>query len=277
MTHSLKANAKLNLVLAVGERQDDGYHQLASVMTRLELADELRATLVPSSTTTIDVSAPTLPQGDTLVTSAIEGFLSAAGISAQVKVELTKNIPHGAGLGGGSSDAGAILLWLEECFPSALAPGVLQRIAAGVGSDVPYFIGKGPAIVRGRGDRIDPIELSHLNGLPVTVLWPRVELSTPLVYEALVKRRNSLPKTRDLIDSVQGHDWYNDLAEPARAACPPLDRLCELLDGIGARYQVAGSGSSVAVFGKHDDVWNAFPDEIRNKDTMWVAQTRLVT
>jgi 4-diphosphocytidyl-2C-methyl-D-erythritol kinase len=79
------------------------------------------------------------------------------------------------------------------------------------------------------------------------------------------------------LSSIRGQDWYNDLAQPARAVCPQLDRLCELLEAAGAQYQVAGSGSSVAVFGDHDVVWDAFPEEIRNKEQMWVAQTRLVT
>ena len=245
------APAKLNLMLAVGARRDDGYHEIASVMQTLDLADRVDVDIDVWDSDEIDVlvEAPGVPGGDTLVTRAVEELLRRADIGARVWITIEKEIPVGAGLGGGSSDAAAALLAVWDLLGPALPLAALHEIAAGIGSDVPFFLlGPGAAaFVTGRGERLEPID--PLAPRAWLLVNPRVHQSTAAVYglhDPTVV--GPLPPDADAARRLARRTpLRNDLAAPARASCPELERLCTALADAGGEPLVCGSGSTVAV------------------------------
>lgn len=245
------APAKLNLMLAVGRRREDGFHDIASIMQTLDLADRIDVDIELWDSEAVDVlvEAPDVPGGDTLVTRAVTELLERADIGARVWITIEKEIPIGAGLGGGSSDAAAALRAVHQLLESTVTEEELHAIAAGIGSDVPFFLlGPGSAaFVTGRGERIQPISPSAPR--PWLLAFPNVHQSTAAVYElhdpALV---DPLPATADEARlHARAKLRRNDLERPARQACPELDRLCGALADAGGRPLVCGSGATVAV------------------------------
>jgi 4-diphosphocytidyl-2-C-methyl-D-erythritol kinase len=262
------APAKLNLLLAVGARRDDGYHDVATVMQTLDLADRIDVDLQPWDSDAIDVlvEAPEVPGGDTLVTRAVTELLRRAGIGARTWITVEKEIPIGAGLGGGSSDAAAALLAVWALLGSPLPRPELLEIAAGIGSDVPFFLlGPGSAaFATGRGEQVTPID--PLAPRAFLLAFPNVHQSTADVYARHdASAVDPLPVTaaqaRDLARTKQRR---NDLAAPARAACPELDRLCTALADAGGEPLVCGSGATVAVAIRSRDERLAYEAVARN-------------
>ena len=150
------APAKINLFLAVTGRRPDGYHDLVSVVATLDWGDRLRAH--PQDTPQVECSVPGIPLGeDNLVMKAARAY-AAAGGKGSARFVLKKELPMGAGLGGGSSDAVAALTALERLSPAPLGPEVIRSVAAGLGSDCPLFLSSGPVIMRGRGERLAPCQ-----------------------------------------------------------------------------------------------------------------------
>jgi 4-diphosphocytidyl-2-C-methyl-D-erythritol kinase len=152
---TLKAFAKVNLVLEVLARRDDGYHEIASIMQTVSLCDVL--TLEPASRIKLNFSLPGLPDHENIILKAAEALAKFAGCSKGVVIGLEKNIPMGSGLGGGSSDAAAVLRGLNRLWQLDLTKGQLSAIGAGIGSDVPFFIYGGTCLAEGRGERVTPL------------------------------------------------------------------------------------------------------------------------
>jgi 4-diphosphocytidyl-2-C-methyl-D-erythritol kinase len=249
---SVLAPAKLNLLLAVGGQRADGYHEVVTVLQTLDLADRVEVDVLPTGVggeVDVLVEAPGVPGGDTLVTGAVRLLLDVAGIGGRVWVTIDKHVPVGGGLGGGSSDAAAALRVVNDLLGRPLDAAGLTRVAAQVGSDVPFFLlGPGSAaLATGRGEVVRPV------AAPSPRAWllanPGVHQSTAAVYErhdpagvaelpseeaeALAQARSGRPR--------------NDLAVAARAASEQLDRLCGALEDAGVVPLVCGSGATVAV------------------------------
>ncbi len=248
---TIDAPAKLNLMLAVGDRREDGFHEVASIMQTLDLADRIDVDIELWDSDVVDVlvEAPGVPGGDTLVTRAVQELLRRADVGARVWITIEKEIPIGAGLGGGSSDAAAALLAVWSLLGPALPEETLLDIAADIGSDVPFFLlGPGSAaFATGRGEVLERIEPSAPRAW--LLAFPNVHQSTADVYARHDPTKvDPLPKTADEARSfVKAKGRRNDLAVPARAACPELDRLCAALADAGGMPLVCGSGATVAV------------------------------
>ena len=173
-----RAPAKINLLLRVGGRRPDGYHEVASLMARVDIADTL--TLAPAARTVVD--CPGLDGGDTLVTRALQAFADAVepGVApAGFHAVLAKRIPAGAGLGGGSSDAAAALRAANQLCGDPLSAAQLAGLAATIGSDVPFFLGPPSAIARGRGEQVTPGPALPSVGVPRTETAPWEHLVVP--------------------------------------------------------------------------------------------------
>ena len=151
----IKAYAKVNLVLEVMGRRGDGYHEVAGIMQAIGLHDIL--TFEAADDISFSCSAPELQTGDNLVWKAVSALRGATGETAGAGITLEKKIPVAAGLGGGSSDAAAVLKGLNRLWGLGLAAEKLAEIAAGIGSDVPFFIYGGACLAQGRGERITPL------------------------------------------------------------------------------------------------------------------------
>jgi 4-diphosphocytidyl-2-C-methyl-D-erythritol kinase len=148
----LRAPAKINLSFKILGRRADGFHEIETLMAPVSLFDSLRVTLGSGSCIDFSCDDPSLPTGDdNLVVKAARLFLNEAQVDAGVAIELQKRIPHGAGLGGGSSDAASALLALNRLLGTGLPSARLAEIAAQIGSDVPFFVYESAATCSGRG------------------------------------------------------------------------------------------------------------------------------
>lgn len=183
--------AKLNLFLAVTGRRDDGFHDLVSVAAPLDFGDELAAE--PGGRGfTLACDDPVVPvDASNLVLRAAEAFAAATGWREPVRFNLTKRIPPGAGLGGGSSNAVAALRALNRLAGGPLDAAGLGRIAAGLGSDCVLFLQDVPVVMRGRGERVEPLPAAaaaRLRGRRVLLFKPSFGISTPWAYGRMVAR-----------------------------------------------------------------------------------------
>lgn len=178
----IRAPAKINLTLLVAGKCPDGFHDLETIMARIDLYDELLFELAPDPGIELICRGKyEVPSGnDNLVYKACEMFFEMAGIDPAVKVTLTKNIPVGAGLGGGSSDAAAVLLGLNDFTKAGLKNAELTKIAELLGSDVPFFLGPPQALCTGRGEKIEKIEKFFT--FKAVLVLPDVNVSTKIVY-----------------------------------------------------------------------------------------------
>jgi 4-diphosphocytidyl-2-C-methyl-D-erythritol kinase len=183
------APAKLNLSLAVTGRRADGFHELVSLVAGLALADTLSFAPGPAFMLTCD--DPAVPaDGTNLVLRAAEAYARRRPDCVRGAFHLAKRIPHGAGLGGGSSDAAAALRLLDQASPTPLGPDELERMAAEVGSDCPYFVRGGLKVMRGRGESLAALPRSAaaaLSGRRVLVIKPPFGIPTPEAYAALAR------------------------------------------------------------------------------------------
>lgn len=173
------APAKINLSLKIKGKRPDGFHELESLMVPLTLADTL--TLEKADGLAFTCSDASLPcDGSNLVVRAAQRFFEVAGIAPGVRIHLEKAIPHGAGLGGGSSDAAHTLLALNELFNHPLGAETIASLAAELGSDVPFFLAGGAAVCRGRGELVEPV--SFAQSIPLLLIKPAFGVPTPWAY-----------------------------------------------------------------------------------------------
>ena len=189
MTLELIAPAKLNLTLEVLGRRSDGYHEIASVMQTIDLADRIRLEAAPTLSLEIEGDAanelPADPADNLAMRAAIALRDAAASLGLGARIVLEKRVPAGTGLGGGSSDAAAVLRGLSRLWRLDLDMTALERIAAGIGSDVPFFLHGGTAAVGGRGEVVK--ELPDIAPLDLTLFVSdvRIDAKTANAYAAL--------------------------------------------------------------------------------------------
>lgn len=242
-----KATAKLNLALVVGPRREDGKHQVATVLQRLELSDDVA--VEPSAELRVDGFS-----GDTIVRRALEALSDAAGADAAWLATITKRIPVAAGLGGGSSDAATALLLANATLEAPLPAGRLLELAAALGADVPFFLSEGPQLGEGDGSTLTPLDLPQ--DYVVLLLHPEgaEKRSTAAVYERFDARggADGWPGRRTaLAEALAGVGGTHDLA-----GLPPNDLasspLADELRALGAfRADVTGAGP--VVYGLFDE------------------------
>jgi len=178
---NLSAPAKINLSLSILGKRPDGFHEIESLMVPISLADTLTLEANDEPGIAFTCSDTSLPCDDSnLVVRAARRFFETAPLEPAVRIHLAKAIPHGAGLGGGSSDAATTLTGLNQFFGLPLAPEALHALAAELGSDVPFFLAGGAAVCRGRGERVEPVPFPHQ--LPLLLIKPGFGVPTPWAY-----------------------------------------------------------------------------------------------
>ncbi len=209
----LFASAKINLSLRILGRRADGFHEIDTLIAPISLADEL--TIEPNeSASELSFSSddPSLPTGEeNLVVRAARSFFAEIGVAANVRIELRKKIPHGAGLGGGSSDAASTLLGLNQLRGAPLPIARLTNIAAEIGSDVPFFLRQSAARCRGRGEVVEP--LAETPRLELLLLKPEFGVPTPWAYQQWEDSR-ALPGVDYAAQPFAGLLLVNDLERP---------------------------------------------------------------
>ena len=246
----LEAPAKLNLSLQITGRRADGYHLLDSVVVFTDFGDSL--TVKPGTgADSIEIKGPfagALSRGsDNICLQAITAFREAGGAIGPLAITLEKHIPVGAGLGGGSSDAAAILRYLERNASSCIGPEPLAELALALGADVPVCLAGGATHVRGIGDILHPVDPAPRGH--VVLSRPEAMLSTPAVFSAFTAGGQGF--TKPAVEPTgrtakQIAEAGNDLLAAARDLCPEITTLItELNQCPGAEaVQMTGSGSA---------------------------------
>ena len=258
---SAAAPAKINLFLRVTGRRPDGYHELDSIFVPISLCDQIRIEQRPASerSVTLHSNVDTLPLDDrNLAVRAALAFMSEFTIEADVRIDLQKLIPTGAGLGGGSSDAGTVLRMMAS-LNRIEAPHALKEIATRLGADVPFFLEPIAARVAGIGERITP--LAAFPRLALVVAVPPIEVSTAEIFRELLPNHWSGPApdqdVQALLDGqMSSAILVNDLARVAIARWPLIARYRDLVKQCGARAS-AMTGSGSAIFGVFDSIAEA--------------------
>ena len=247
----LKAYAKVNLTLEVLRRRDDGYHDVASIVQTVELFDTL--TLETADTIVLECDEPQLQSEANLSRRAAELLRKKAGIGKGVRIRLEKGIPVSAGLGGGSSDAAATLTGLNQLWGLGLSVEELTPLAEGLGSDVPFFLHGGTAMVQGRGEQVRPLPPADLEWIVLLTPGIRVPNKTASVYGMLNDAHlTSGALTRKLEARIRGGGdvppqfLFNTFDAAAFDAFPGLERYWSTFRSLGAaEIHLAGSGPSI--------------------------------
>lgn len=264
----ISAPAKLNLHLEVLRRRDDGYHELESLLVPVGLFDTLLFRAVGGGDIDFSCVGEGLPGGtaslpeasENLVVRALNALRARAGRALGAAVRLVKRIPIGAGLGGGSSDAAAALVAGNLGWKLGFTLAELHELAAGLGSDIPFFLHGGSAICRGRGEQVEPI--AGVGRMDFVVCMPPASLRTGDVYRICTPVARS-GAWQDLLAAMRRGDLafagkllHNRLEEAATRLSPWVARLRRefaRLDVLGACL----SGSGTAYFGLCRTAWQA--------------------
>jgi 4-diphosphocytidyl-2-C-methyl-D-erythritol kinase len=250
MVLSVQAPAKLNRFLAVLGRRADGFHELELVTTVLMGAPDLTDTLEgePATDLSLVLTGPTseglVTDASNLVIKAWRLLEAAVGRPLPAALSLEKRIPHGAGLGGGSSDGAAALRLGNQMFGLDLSDGDLLRMAARLGSDVPLFLLGGTVLGLGRGERVFPLRPVPLE--PILLVHPGLHVGTPSVYRALQDVGYPFPEALASQPAGTAPPWRNDLTGAALWVCPPLADVRDALRDTGGEALLCGSGSAWA-------------------------------
>ncbi len=250
--------AKVNLFLHVGEKLHDGYHKIDSLMQEITLADEIIVEKRDDKKIVITSSVP-IPLKENLCYKAAELFMDTYKISSGVSISIKKNIPLGAGLGGGSSNAATVIKSMNNLFRVHASVDNLIPLGRKIGSDVPFFLFGKSARIQETGEKITP--MSEIPKLWFVLIYPNIPISTKEVYLLWDERGTSTVSQEININSIQDLIYLmkNDLEEVVFSAYPELRNIKESLLDHGARH-VMLSGSGSTVFG-------AFDSEVHTKKT----------
>ena len=245
MKLSAEVPAKINRELRVGRICGDGFHEVYSRMVSIDLADRLSAE--PSNQLEFSCDEPNVPIGDAnLVVRAARLLAERAGIAPHVKLRLEKKVPMGGGLGGGSADAGVALLLLSRFWnlgPDALR--ALPELAAGLGSDVSFFLTGGQADVTGRGEIVTPVE--DVPETALLLLVPPFPVSTAAVYRAYAGR-GVLPTRLAVADQAhRGLLGPNDLSPTVLEVEPRMEAYLSSVAKLTDDFAISGSGATIAL------------------------------
>jgi len=240
------APAKINLSLRVLDRRSDGFHEIETFIAPISICDEIKIEQRSGKKKiTFRCDDPSVPKGDeNIVVRAANVFFKETKITSGLSIELKKTIPHGAGLGGGSSDAASTLLALNELFDTNLPREALAKMAETIGSDVPFFIFQSAAVCKGRGELVSPNRLREQ--LSLLLLKPRFGVPTKWAYSRWRDSRE-IPGISYAPRAFEGQTLVNDLERPVFEKFVFLAELKMWLltqPEVGAAL-MSGSGSTV--------------------------------
>lgn len=281
MKRVFPAPAKVNLFLRVLGKRTDGFHEVFSLMQPVSVFDEVTVELTEGDGASVMTDSDEAPGGaDNLGHRAAVLFSRATGYRFQADISIKKVIPVGAGLGGGSSDAATVLMALNEMTGIGLPDGALMELGARLGSDVPFFILRGPALARGRGEKLERVRLPELH---YVLINPGVHVSTAWAYSSLDLTKegenNNLLYSYEVPAGVDGvlSALHNDLEPVTLARHPEISGFKEMLMGKGARGALM-SGSGSTVFGvfysraEAERAYEAIEPEIKGSARAFLAR-----
>ena len=263
------AHAKINRSLEVIRRRDDGYHDIATILQTISLADAV--TLTPTNDLTVQCDTPGLSDENNLAWQAATALAEYAGIPPHAHIDIVKHIPIAAGLGGGSVDAAAVLRCLNQLWKLHLPPSELTAIAAAIGTDVPFLLAGGTALATGRGDQLRPLPPLPTRHLTLVAPPATIPNKTPTLYGALTPADFSDGRhTRALADAAVSDADFADGGRNAftRAAREIFPGLASAMDTTAAAARIpprlSGAGPAFFILPFCPTRHNAVADALRN-------------
>jgi 4-diphosphocytidyl-2-C-methyl-D-erythritol kinase len=265
-----RAYAKINLGLLVLNRRPDGYHDIATIFHRVNLFDQIA--LEPSDTLSISTDSPDVPRDDgNICLKAALLLREHLGSAAGVRIRLSKQIPVGAGLGGGSSDAAAVLTSLPRFWGSSPGPGIMSELALRLGSDVPFFLSPGSAFARGRGEILEymdldiPYAILLCNpGIHVSTAWAYGQVTPSAIADAAAMKQCVLEFIGN--PALLARVLRNDFEPAVFREHPEIGALKQTMLDRGALFaSMSGSGSSVYGFFEDPARAGKMAEELKGK------------
>ena len=285
MTLTKRSPCKVNLLLNILGKREDGFHELETVMQPLNLCDEITFERWHGGIELTCSDSTLSTDSSNLVHRAAAAFFERTGVKAGVRMHLTKRIPMAAGLGGGSGNAATTLLALNELFSAPASIQLLHEIAASLGSDIPFFLQSKPALATGRGEKIQALNpFRALEGCAFLLVHPGFGIATAWAYKELARfptalngERGRASKLLSLLDAgdlrKSSRELYNSLEAPALEKYPWLVVLQDFLRENGAVATLM-SGSGSTTFAVVNDLCGAQELEERVKEKFgrcWTA------
>lgn len=256
--HTVRSGCKINLLLNILRRRDDGFHELETVMQPIGLFDELSFERGSHAGIDLSCSHPEVPLGpENLVCRAAQSFQETIGKADGLRIHLEKNLPVAAGVGGGSGNAAATFLALNALYDQPLELKELESLAANLGSDIPFFLQEGPGIATGRGETVERLApFPMFDNACVVMVNPGFGVSTPWAYKNLRLDEKKVEPSLGLdsfVEALQQGDWtrviegmYNSLEQPVFNKYPVLRIIrSELLAAGADGALLSGSGATV--------------------------------
>ncbi len=278
------APAKINLFLHVGNRRDDGYHALESLVVFADVGDELLIEPAKAFSLVLDgpFGAKLANEQDNLIAKAARALGAKACRSPDVKITLTKNLPVASGIGGGSADAAATLRGLAQFWDLKIPHGELHAIAETLGSDVPACLLSETLWMTGRGECIEPV--AGVPPAPLVLVNPGVAVSTAQIFANLKNRvgAGQAAKPKADLSVLALADYFksnrNDLENPAREIAPVIGEVLSVIAAQGAlRTRMSGSGATCfGLFADDKMAEEAATKIANNHPDWWVTKARIV-
>ncbi|MCK9588407.1 MAG: 4-(cytidine 5'-diphospho)-2-C-methyl-D-erythritol kinase [Terrimicrobiaceae bacterium] len=269
---TIQAPAKVNLALRILAKRPDGYHDIETLMVPISLADEIEIGVSEGTGIDLQCDDPEIPAGPgNLVWRAAEVFQRHTRHRFHTKIHLRKKIPHGAGLGGGSSDAAAVLKALDQLRETRLGPRQLEALAATLGSDAAFFVRSRPALCRGRGEL-----MQDAGGVPSAkqlLLKPPFPVSTAWAYQAW-SARSPVSRDRQFHGTIE---LANDFEEPVfrKYLLLPAIKSWLLEQDEVAAAMMSGSGSTIFAILRRDAGTLAQRAKDRFGRNLWTSEAAI--
>ncbi|MGC3988466.1 MAG: 4-(cytidine 5'-diphospho)-2-C-methyl-D-erythritol kinase [Chthoniobacteraceae bacterium] len=270
----LSAPAKTNVSLRVLGKRADGFHELETLMVPLALADTVHLEKTDGEGVTFTCTDSSLPTDDhNLAVRAAKLILSTSKAKGGWKIHLEKRIPHGAGLGGGSSDAATVLMGMNDLLGRPFSQPELLEMAAQLGSDVPFFIVRGPALCKGRGEIVEPADFPA--GTPILLMKPPFGVPTPWAYQRW-RESQEVPSFSYGPQTFGGHELVNDLERPVFEKYLLLGVMKNWLRAQPevAAAMMSGSGATVLALLKSDGTSLPSRATAEFGETLWTCLTQ---
>ena len=272
-----KAWAKINFTLSVGEKREDGYHNIDSVMHSISLHDEI--TMEKENHLSLEILEGTAPSGmDNLMMKAAALFLKERKIDGGVHMTLKKSIPSEAGMGGGSTDAAAVLRGLSRLYETGDTSKDLEELGVRLGADIPFCVEGGAFRCEGIGEKLTRI--SGWDGLPLLIIRPDTSVSTAYAYHRLDERKEREDnRTEECIRALQSRDrtllaasLVNDFEAVLIPSEKKLKETVILLSRYARPFRMTGSGSAFFMILDNEEEGEIIRREILSRHPHWFAE-----
>ncbi len=247
----LKSPAKVNLGLWVTGKRADGYHEIYTIFHTVSFHD--RIIIKPSFTQKVETTSPFIKVEENIVTEALKRFEEWTGIRPEFEIFIEKNIPIGAGLGGGSSNAAIVIKFLNRYYNFPLSDEELKKLALSLGADVPFFLKGGMAIGEGIGEKLTYIDKKLKKN--IFIIYPDIQIKTSEIYKKVTPQMLTKKEDIHIIDSLLGETeaffekLENTLGKIVEESYPEVREVLNTLRHLNYRPLVSGSGSSVFAVG----------------------------